>query len=61
MIDKLSLEQLNDLADFEKSDMPVQENVWYIAWLWSILQDLSEEFASDLQRDYKIYIEEIKT
>ena len=60
MNDKLTLEQLNDLADFERSDMPDTENIWYIAWLWSILQDLSSEFETELKRDYKIYTEEIK-
>ena len=57
---KLTFEQLQDLADFERSDMPDHENVWYIAYLWDILQDLSGEFAEYLQTDYKIYSEEIK-
>ena len=59
-MDKLSLEQLEDLADWERGDMPDTENIWYIAYLWSILQGLSEEFAEEIQRDYKIYVEEIK-
>lgn len=57
---KLTFEQLQDLADFERGDMPDHENVWYIAYLWHILQDLSAEFEADLQKDYKIYTEEIK-
>ena len=58
---KLTLTQLEDLADFERGDMPDADNIEYIAYLWSMLQGLSEEFASELQRDYKIYSEEIKT
>ena len=58
---KLTLEQLEDLADFERGDMPDTENIWYIAYLWYILQDLSSEFETELQRDYKIYNEEIKS
>ena len=60
-MDKLTLTQLEELADFERSDMPDTENIWYIAYLWSILQGLSEEFAEEIQRDYKIYNEEIKS
>jgi hypothetical protein len=60
MTDKLTLTQLEDLADFERGDIPDADNVEYIAYLWSMLQGLSEEFASELQRDYKIYSEEIK-
>ena len=58
---KLTLTQLEDLADFERGDMPDTENIWYIAYLWSMLQGLSEDFAEEIQRDYKIYSEEIKT
>ena len=58
---KLTLTQLEELADFERGDMPDTENIWYIAYLWSILQGLSEEFAEEIQRDYKIYNEEIKS
>ena len=58
---KLTYEQLQDLADFERSKYPESENIWYIAYLWYILQDLSAEFEIELQRDYKIYTEEIKS
>ena len=58
---RLTLTQLEELADFERSDMPDTENIWYIAYLWSMLQGLSEEFAEEIQRDYKIYNEEIKS
>ena len=57
---KLTLTQLEDLADFERGDIPDADNVEYIGYLWSMLQGLSEEFAEEIQRDYKIYIEEIK-
>ena len=57
---KLTLEQLEKLADFERGDMPDTENIWYIAYLWYILQDLSSEFDTELKRDYKLYTEEIK-
>lgn len=59
-MDKLSLTQLEEFAEWERGDMLETENIWYIAYLWSILQGLSEEFAEELQRDYKIYSEEIK-
>jgi hypothetical protein len=61
MTDKLSDKQLLDLADFERSDMPEHENIWYISYLWSLLQQYDESFAADLRKDYKIYSEEIKT
>jgi hypothetical protein len=61
MEDGLSLCQLEDLADFERGDIPDANNVEYIAYLWSLLQKLDRDFAFELQRDYKIYIEEIKT
>ena len=57
---KLTLCQLEDLADYERGDIPDANNVEYIAYLWSMLQGLSEEFAEEIQRDYKIYVEEIK-
>ena len=58
---KLTLTQLEDLADFERGDMLDTENIWYIAYLWYVIQDLSAEFEAELQRDYKIYTEEIKS
>ena len=58
---KLTLTQLEDLADWERGDMPNDTNIEYIAYLWSMLQGLSDDFASDIQRDYKIYNEEIKS
>ena len=57
---KLTLSPLEDLSDWERGDMPNDTNIEYIAYLWSMLQGLSEDFASDIQRDYKIYNEEIK-
>jgi len=57
---KLTLTQLEELADWERGDVPNDTNIEYIAYLWSMLQGLSEEFAFELQRDYKIYNEEIK-
>ena len=60
MTDKLTLTQLEDLADFERSGHSNDINIEYIAYLWSMLQGLSEEFAEEIKRDYKIYSEEIK-
>ena len=57
---ELSLYQLEDLANFERGDMPDHVNVEYIAYLWHLLQKLDGDFAFELQRDYKIYSEEIK-
>ena len=57
---KLTQEQLEDLADFEHSANRMEDNVDYIAYLWYRLQDYDELIASELQRDYKIYVEEIK-
>ena len=57
---KLTLTQLEELADWERGDVPNDTNIEYIAYLWSMLQGLSEDFAVELQRDYKIYVEEIK-
>ena len=60
MTKELTLCQLEDLADFECGDLPNADNVDYIAYLWSLLQKLDDDFAFELQRDYKIYSEEIK-
>ena len=57
---ELSLCQLEDLANFERGDTPDHANVEYIAYLWHLLQKLDDDFAFELQRDYKIYTEEIK-
>ena len=55
---KLTLEQLNQLSEVEHEDASAEENIWYIAYLWSILQDLSGEFEEQLQGDYKKYFGE---
>ena len=55
---KLTLEQLNQLSDVEHADASAEENIWYIAYLWSILQDLSGEFEDQLQADYNKYFGE---
>ena len=57
---QLTFEKLHELADYERSKMTDSENVWYIAYLWDILRDLSTEFEADLQRDYEIYTEKTK-
>ena len=59
-MDKLTLTQLEDLADFERGGMTKESDVDYISYLWSLLQDCDPSFADDLQRDYKTYVEEIK-
>ena len=61
MSDELTLGQLLDLANFERGGMTKESDVDYISYLWSLLQDCDPSFADDLQRDYKIYTEEIKT
>lgn len=57
-MDKLSLYQLEELAEHERGHR--EDNEFYIAYLWYILQDLSGEFAFELKRDYTAYEATVK-
>lgn len=57
---KLTLTQLEELANWEWCKKTEDEKVLYIAYLWSMIQGLSEDIAAELERDYKKYSEQIK-
>jgi len=57
-MDKLTLTQLERLANWERSKKTNDSNIIYIAYLWSMLQGLSEDIAAELQRDYELYLKE---
>jgi hypothetical protein len=57
-MDKLSLYQLEELAQHERGHR--KDNEFYIAYLWYLMQDLDSEFEIELKRDYTAYKATIK-